>query len=160
MKVSLYSVVRTLLVLSLGVASLLTLSALTGILYAPEWASPWAWALLIPVALLPLQPVLTGRNRLAVPGEMFKRHVTIRTLLAWLPGALLYLSLGLMVLALARPQIVERKVVRTGEGLDILLAIDTSCSMEATDLSTSSPGRFPVGGCKRRGLCLCRRATQ
>ena len=44
---------------------------------------------------------------------------------------------GVGCLALARPQIVERRVIRTGEGLDILLAIDTSCSMEASDMSTS-----------------------
>ena len=149
MKVSAVSVIRTLLVLLLGLISLIAASAFTGILNAPEWASPWAWVLLLPVFLLPLQPVLTGRNRLAVPSQgAFKGRVTLRTLLAWVPGALLYLSLGLMVLALARPQIVERKVVRTGEGLDILLAIDTSCSMEATDLSTSSQAVSRLGVAK------------
>ena len=41
--------------------------SLFGRFTAPEWASPWAWLLLIPVLLLPFQAVITGRNRLAVP---------------------------------------------------------------------------------------------
>ena len=139
MTVKFSTVVRYMVVFFGGIAALWVISALTGVLYAPEWASPWAWLLFVPVLLFPFQSVLTGRNRLAVPSAVgFKGRFTVRKAFSWLPSAMLYLALGLMVLALARPQIVERKVTRTGEGLDILLAIDTSCSMEATDLSTSA----------------------
>ena len=149
MKVRFVSVVWIIGRLLLGLLALWGAGALTGVLFAPEWASPWAWLLLIPVVVLPLQPLLTGRNRLAVPGQAgFKGSYSLRRALAWVPGALLYLSLGLMVLALARPQMVDRKVVRTGEGLDILLAIDTSCSMEATDMSTSARAVSRLGVAK------------
>ncbi|MBE2185724.1 MAG: VWA domain-containing protein, partial [Rhodothermales bacterium] len=56
-----------------------------------------------------------------------------------LPGALRYAALALMLVALARPQ--EQSAVRTRstEGVDILLVLDTSTSMNATDLF---PSRF------------------
>jgi Ca-activated chloride channel family protein len=102
-----------------------------------EWASPWAFALLVPVVLLALQPRLTGRNRLAVarldPGSA---RWTPRSVLAWVPDVARLVGLALLVVALARPQITRRDVVQTQDGLDIMLAIDTSGSMRSTDLST------------------------
>jgi len=101
-----------------------------------EWGSHWAFWLLIPVALLPLQARWTGRNRLAVPADhAAERGVSVRVLLAWLPEALWIGGLALLVLALARPQITHRDVVVQQNGLDILLAIDTSGSMDAPDFS-------------------------
>lgn len=139
MNVSFLQMLRSLLIFLGGIVLLWMVAGFTGVLQAPEWASPWAWILLIPVVLLPFQRRITGTNRLAVPSRVgFEGRFTLRRIAAGLPSLLLYLSLGLMVLALARPQIVERRVIRTGEGLDILLAIDTSCSMEATDMSTSA----------------------
>ena len=56
-----------------------------------------------------------------------------------LPMALRYAALALVLVALARPQ--EQSAVRTRstEGVDILLVLDTSTSMNATDLF---PSRF------------------
>jgi Ca-activated chloride channel family protein len=45
-------------------------------------------------------------------------------------------TIALVVAALARPQMVLRETWRESDGLDILLAIDTSGSMEAPDMGT------------------------
>jgi Ca-activated chloride channel family protein len=103
-----------------------------------EWASPWALILLIPVLLLPLQPRLTGVNRLLVPGpDVISSRMTPRLALAWLPRALQVIGLALLVIALARPRLSHRTTVVESEGLDIMLAVDTSGSMKAEDLSRS-----------------------
>ena len=100
-----------------------------------EWASPWAFWLLIPVLLLPLQGRLTGKNRLAVAKlDAVKRRVTLRLLLAWLPKTLQVIGLLLLVVALARPRLTRRETMVESEGLDIILAVDTSGSMRQDDL--------------------------
>lgn len=55
--------------------------------------------------------------------------------------SLLYLALALMVIALARPQAILDDVVEETKGVDIVLALDMSESMAATDFS---PSRFDV----------------
>lgn len=100
------------------------------------FAAPWVFALLAPVLLLGLQRRWTGRNALAVaqltPGS---RGWSLRLLLAWLPGVLQVVALCLLVVALARPQRTRRDVVVESEGLDIILAVDTSGSMRADDFT-------------------------
>lgn len=106
------------------------------------WGAPWAFWLLVPVLLLPLQGRLTGKNRLAVPSvAALGRRPTLRLALVWLPPALRIAGLALLVVALARPQISRRDVIVESEGLDILLALDTSGSMDAPDFSI---GALPV----------------
>ncbi len=101
-----------------------------------ELANPWALALLVPVLLLPLQRRLTGRNVLAVASvDGMERKLTLRLALAWVPGVLQVLALVLIVVALARPRVTRRDVMVESEGLDIILAVDTSGSMRADDFS-------------------------
>ncbi len=100
----------------------------------------WAHPELLPLALLGLlafvQPRLTGRQRLTVSGPAaFRDGLTLRRALAPVPRALTAIALALLVAALARPQIIHRRTVVTSEGLDILLAVDTSGSMRAEDFS-------------------------
>lgn len=99
------------------------------------FATPLALLLLLPVALLPLQGRLTGRNQLLAPrlGDVVGGR-SIRSMLAWVPLALRMLGLALLVVALARPQRSRTDVVVESEGLDIILAIDTSCSMQEQDM--------------------------
>jgi Ca-activated chloride channel family protein len=107
-----------------------------------EFASPWVLVLLVPVALLPLQGQLTGINRLAVPRlSAMQQRWTLRLLLAPLPRILQVLGLVLLVIALARPQVVRKDVWVESDGLDIILAVDTSGSMRADDFSM---GLVPV----------------
>jgi Ca-activated chloride channel family protein len=101
-----------------------------------EWGSPWAFLLLVPVLLLPWQPRWTGRLRLTVPGlQVHQAGWTARRALAGLPRLLQVLGLFLVVVALARPRITHRSVVVESDGLDIMLAIDTSGSMRAQDFA-------------------------
>lgn len=60
--------------------------------------------------------------------------VGIRSVLASLPALIEAAVITLVVLALARPQLVSRETVRESEGVDIVLAIDTSGSMDAPDM--------------------------
>ena len=101
-----------------------------------EFANPAAFLLLIPVLALPLQRYVTGRNVMALPSLTERaRGWTLRLLLAWVPGVLKVVSLILIVVALARPRITRRDVMVESEGLDIILAVDTSGSMRAEDFS-------------------------
>lgn len=119
-----------------GLGAILLLLVLSGIIAAPVWGAAAVLLLLVPVVLLPAQAALTGVNRLAVARlGGARQRFSLRLPFAFLPGALLLFALGAMVIALAQPREVERRVDRSAEGLDILLAVDTSCSMEAADLT-------------------------
>jgi Ca-activated chloride channel family protein len=59
---------------------------------------------------------------------------TWRLRLRWLPDALRVLALTTLVVALARPQTVDQEVL-SGEGIDIMIALDMSGSMNAIDMS-------------------------
>lgn len=126
---------RTVAQVVAGIGGLVLVLSCAGVIRAPTWGLAAALLLLVPVLLLPAQGVLTGVNRLAVARTVGQRQgLSWRLPLAFLPGALLIVALGSMVVALAQPKEVERRIDRSAEGLDILLAIDTSCSMEARDL--------------------------
>lgn len=59
------------------------------------------------------------------------RSGVLKTL--WLPPAIFYLALALMIAALARPQWGTRRMVVNTSGINIILAIDLSESMAALD---------------------------
>ncbi len=71
---------------------------------------------------------------------------TLRTRLHWLPELLASLAGMLLVVALARPQQVEEEQINHKEGIDIMLVVDTSGSMEQEDyeLKGSSVSRMNV----------------
>jgi len=96
-----------------------------------EWASP-QWLL-----VLPLLALVTWRGtgpRIAVSAlKHLRAGTTMRRRLAFLPGLAWVVALILLTLALARPQLVNRERVVESEGLDIMLVLDTSGSMEERD---------------------------
>jgi Ca-activated chloride channel family protein len=99
-----------------------------------EWGSPWAFLLLIPVCLLGYQRRITGINMLAVPqltSDMTRTtlRLFLGRLMPWVRG----IGLVLLVLAMARPHQTRQDVIIESDGLDILLAIDTSGSMKEED---------------------------
>jgi Ca-activated chloride channel family protein len=99
-----------------------------------RWAFPWAF-----LALLVLGALLVWRRRrreYRAPGLGFSTT-------GWLggrghpprwPGWLLAAGLGLLTLALARPQEGVRERELRERGVDIVLALDISTSMQAEDL--------------------------
>ena len=100
-----------------------------------EWASP-LWFLALPLALA--APWLGRSPRLAWPSlAALQARPSWRTLLAPLPKVLLTVAPVLFTLALARPQRVDREQHIESEGIDILLVLDTSGSMEQADYSVS-----------------------
>ena len=101
-----------------------------------EWAHPRLLLLLALVPLLPLLRWLLARRRRQVvvafgPGGL---RADWRALLRFVPDAVLAASLALLVLALARPQHQSEQLSQTGQGIDIVLALDVSGSMEIEDL--------------------------
>ena len=101
-----------------------------------EFAAP-AWLVALPPALLPM--IAWGRpHTLRFPGldrtSTSNPVVHLRAALSLLPALLEATAIALTVVALARPQHIEHETVRDSEGLDILLAIDTSGSMRSPDM--------------------------
>ena len=119
-----------------------------------EWQHPRLLLVLVLVPLLPLLRWLLARRRRQVvvafgPGGL---RPDWRAGLRFLPALVLSLSLALLVVAVARPQRPSEHLTQTGRGIDIVLAIDVSGSMEIEDLKPTRleaakrlAGRF-VGG--------------
>lgn len=97
-----------------------------------HWLHPWVLLLLL---LLPLLWVRAPRPALRLPSYRALRTLGAgRARLGWLPLALRTLALGLGILALARPASPsDGGVDRTVEGIDIVVALDLSGSMQAAD---------------------------
>ena len=93
------------------------------------------------LSLLPLLAILRGR-RSAAPALVFS-STSIAAILAEgrktgpgnLIAALRLLGLGLLILAFARPQLGNTTTEIEASGIDILLAVDVSGSMEALDFT-------------------------
>ncbi len=101
-----------------------------------EWQHPKLLLLLGLVPLLPLLRWLLARRRRQVvvafgPGGL---RPDWRALLRFVPDVVLSLALALLVLAAARPQRASEQLTQTGRGIDIVLALDVSASMELEDL--------------------------
>ncbi|UOQ71703.1 VWA domain-containing protein [Hymenobacter cellulosilyticus] len=91
--------------------------------------------LLIPVLFL-VRWLLVHRRRprlgVAFVAGQLRRDYSAS--LRFLPDIVLGLSLAFGIVALARPQRTDERVVQTGQGIDILLLVDVSSSMELQDL--------------------------
>jgi Ca-activated chloride channel family protein len=100
-----------------------------------RFEDPWAMALAL--VLVPLVALSLRRGRTAslqYPPLGFLRGITgPATRLRHAPLAIRCAVLLLIILALARPQLGNRKTEILSEGVDIALAIDTSGTMKALD---------------------------
>ncbi len=98
-----------------------------------SWHSPWALGLLvIPAAAL----VWSWRRRDRRTGLTLPMHDgserlprTIRQRVLWLPGVLRACALALVIVALARPQLGEGRVISSTDAVAIKLVVDRSGSM-------------------------------
>ena len=96
-----------------------------------ELADPW-WLLALPLTLLPIVAWFRPHT-LRFPGVGGGR-ISLLGAATVLPALAEALAIGCTIVALARPQQVETETVRDSDGLDILLAIDTSGSMRSPDM--------------------------
>ena len=103
------------------------------------FASPWFLLGFVPIAVI-LGYLIWRRRSGREPAMLFSSSSLVAELprtiwvrIVWLPDALRLLALSMIVLALARPQILGPPTTDDTEGIDIVLAIDTSCSMQAAD---------------------------
>lgn len=104
---------------------------------------PWALLLLLlPVGILLLKWLRPGAvRRIAYPlTHIHMEQVSLRLLLTrWLPTLLYTLALVCMIIAIARPVKLDRTQLPPTEGVDIILLMDASASMQAQDFE---PNRF------------------
>ena len=109
-----------------------------------DFLHPWAFVLLLfPVAVF--WAYTSGRNFFArtLNYPLVHLHIeqaSLRVLLTrWLPATLYTLALLLMTMALARPVRIDRTIIPPTEGIDIILLMDVSASMNNKDFY---PSRF------------------
>lgn len=74
---------------------------------------------------------LKQKLTIALPEKRFKTDLS--SLLRFLPEVLIALVLALLIVVLARPQKTNEKVEQWAEGIDIMLVLDISRSMEIQD---------------------------
>lgn len=108
-----------------------------------QFAQPWAFLLLLLIPLMVHSQLRSARRRL--PSVGFSDLSLVRWSKACqpryeghIPLTLLALAFALGTVALARPQILEHRRSEIKQaGIDIMLALDTSSSMQAMDLLPS-----------------------
>lgn len=114
---------------------------LDGLRYATLSSYTWQEPRLL--LLIPALPLLFGvrwllvhrrRPRLGVAFVAGQARRDWSALLRFLPDIVLLFSFAFGIVALARPQRTDERVVQTGEGIDMLLVMDVSGSMELQDL--------------------------
>lgn len=120
-----------------------------------RFVNPWALLLLL---LIPVIAVMKGR-RGPQPAVVFSSlHILrrmgslARSRAGALRLALLYLSIALLALALARPQKIRSTEKINESGIELLIAIDVSRSMQVTD--------FRIGGRQATRLQAAKKVTR
>lgn len=101
-----------------------------------EWEFNWVLFLLIAIPILILLRWLISigfRERLAVAFKGSELRNSPVALLRFIPPAIMMLALTLLVVAAARPQLTNERVEQYSEGIDIMLVVDISQSMEIED---------------------------
>lgn len=101
------------------------------------WEKPRLLLLIVGIPLLFGVRWLLAYRRRSKLGVAFVQGGIRRdwsAVLRFIPDVVLGLSLAFGIVALARPQRTDDRVVQSGEGIDILLVLDVSGSMELGDL--------------------------
>ncbi|MFC5410638.1 vWA domain-containing protein [Larkinella bovis] len=121
------------------------------------WAHPiYLYAIPAILLLFGLRALLSGRSqqRLSVALNRTELQPTLIGSLRYLLPISLFISLALILMALARPQLIREEPERVAEGIDLMLAIDISSSMAETDLK---PNRLEAAKRVARAFVKSRR---
>lgn len=94
---------------------------------------PWGWWLLAVIRQKTLGRTGGAALHIAAPKEFQPPPVSLWLILSRLMPWVKLLALSLMIFALARPQAGEERVKMNTEGVNIILALDLSESMQALD---------------------------
>lgn len=108
-----------------------------GTLFSYDWVYPLALFALPAVPLLFfLKWIFTLNSRSRLDMAIFEGKVRWQwsSLLRFIPDILFILFIMLVIVALARPQRVNEQVEQSAEGIDIVIALDVSGSMELEDI--------------------------
>ncbi len=103
-----------------------------------QWGSWWVLAFL---PLLPVLIIIEWRKRKSLPlpnsdvGPLKAAGKSLRQQVEFIPFWIRLLGLVLLLVAVARPQLANTIVDVKNDGIDIVLALDTSGSMKALDLT-------------------------
>lgn len=104
-----------------------------------NFAYPWLlWLLLLLPALVVWYISKQSKNKSSVKVSslsIYKKQVTGKNRLVHLPFILRLLAMGLLIVAIARPQTKNEEEKIEGEGIDIILCMDVSGSMLAEDFT-------------------------
>lgn len=93
-----------------------------------SFANPW-WLYLLPTLALPLL-LLRQRGHVGFSdNQLLPGQRLVSKWVTWLPPALSVVTLALVLVALARPQVAGPPTTRTIVGRDIMIAVDISFSM-------------------------------
>jgi len=103
------------------------------------WHSYWAFIILLPFALLLFYLFISRKKRrifllFSDISLVAKAKSSLYVYIKHLPLGLKSIAIILMITAFARPQSVTNKEKRTAEGIDIVIALDTSDSMLIEDM--------------------------
>ena len=102
-----------------------------------DWAHKWVLVLMLFIPVLFLLRYLLfsigSPQKLAVAMRRGQIKSSAVAYLRFLPPAFMGMGLLLLIVALARPQLRNERVERTSEGIDIMLVIDISKSMQIED---------------------------
>ena len=101
-----------------------------------EWENKWVlyFVVLVPIVII-LRWLLTYYLRQSLPIAIKSEHVrsNLTNLVRILPDLLMLLIVSLLLVALARPQKTNEVVEQWTEGIDIILVVDISQSMQIED---------------------------
>lgn len=100
-------------------------------LFNPNWL--WLLLILIPYIAYEIFIKQTKKAKIQYSRVDFIKKISSNSKLKYLSLILRSLAIVLLIIALARPRYANKKQQITGEGIDIILAIDVSGSMQAVD---------------------------
>ncbi|TXK45301.1 VWA domain-containing protein [Pontibacter qinzhouensis] len=109
-----------------------------GTLHSFDWVYPIVlYALLAIPFIFLLKNLLRAGSRNKLDMAMFEGDVKWHwtSLLRFLPELVFMVFMALVLVALARPQQVNEQIEQTAEGIDIVLLLDVSGSMELADIA-------------------------